>query len=293
MKTKTTKKKLTRAIRSSILARAEDVHGLEGPMTACFYGRSGTGKTVLASTFPKPCLFLDISEKGTDSITDVEGCKRILLKSWDEFEEVYWELAEGKTGYRSVAIDSVHALQSLAIDKAKTDRKKTSEDQVSKYEFMRASSMLQQWLVSYRDLVEIGMNVVYVAHDRVVAQDTDDGDDEGAIAPEVGPRLMPSVASTLTGAVNVVANTFIRERTIKAKELGKKSRRVVEYCLRVGPHSYYNTKIRSPKSHVPPSVIVDATYEKLVAVVRGRDPGASQANRIGDGPKRKLKRRSS
>ena len=43
------------------------VKDIKIPKTFLFYGKSGTGKTTLAGTFPKP-LFLDVNENGTSSV---------------------------------------------------------------------------------------------------------------------------------------------------------------------------------------------------------------------------------
>lgn len=57
-----------------------------------FYGRSGTGKTTAASTFPKPMLLLDAKDRGTDSISDVPGIDVLDVQTYDEFETAYWYL---------------------------------------------------------------------------------------------------------------------------------------------------------------------------------------------------------
>ena len=57
-----------------------------------FYGRSGTGKTTLAGTFPTPILILDIGDKGTDSISDIEDCYVWEITEWDDIEIAYYYL---------------------------------------------------------------------------------------------------------------------------------------------------------------------------------------------------------
>ena len=99
------------------------------------------------------------------------------------------------------------------------------------------------------------------------------------LTPEVGPRMMPSVASTLSGAVNVVGHTFIRETLIKSKEAGKKAKREVEYCLRVGPHSYYTTKMRSPKACEVPDFIIDPDYKKILTLIKGSEKTTTKRTR--------------
>lgn len=254
--------------KKSILERAKPLSEMSLVITALFYGRTGTGKTTLAGTFPTPLLLLDVGERGTDSL-DREGISSIPISSWDEFEEVYWELKDGKHNYRTVVVDSEHALQGLAIEKIKSNNKKDRDDLTSQRDFGQAGALLTQWNYAYRDLRDQGINVVFLAHDRVFEFETEE-DEAQAITPEVGAKLMPAVSSSLMGMVNVVGNTFIREEVTKPKRAGEKKTREMQYCLRVGPHSYYSTKIRKPKGITVPEFIVDPSYDKLVNVIQGK-----------------------
>lgn len=261
--------------KAGILSKAKPVHMLDLVLTALFYGRAGTGKTTIAGTFPKPLLLLDISEKGTDSVSDEKGVDVLRIDEWDELEEVYWELESGESKYKTVVIDALHAAQTLAI---KASKKGGDDAQVTKHDFMKASQLLQQWVINYRDLEEKGIHVVFIAHDRLSSGD-DNGDEEGVLAPEVGPRLMPSIASLVTGAVKIVGHTFIKETIERSKTLGTKPKRRVDYCLRIGPHGYYTTKIRSPKSVETPDYLKNPTYDQIVAVMKGSTTGPKKVLR--------------
>lgn len=229
------------------------------------WGRSGTGKTTFASTFPKPILLLDVREKGTDSVSNVKGLKVGEITSWDEFESVYWYLEKGHHDFKTVVVDQVTQLQDLAMVKAKRDEGKNETDPATQRIFGQAGGLMKQWLLNYRDLIDKGIHVVFLAHDRVTRGE-EDGSGEDQIEPEVGPRVMPSVASFLNGAVKVIGNTYIRENyTI----MNKRKVRNVEYGMRLGPHAYFTTKVRSPVGIAAPDTIVDPTFEKLLAIMRG------------------------
>jgi hypothetical protein len=230
-------------------------------LATVFWGRSGTGKTTCASTFPKPLLLLDVREKGTDSISNVKGVKVGEITSWADFEAVYWYLEKGNHDFKTVVVDQITTLQDLAMDAA---RKELGDTRDPRRLFGHAGGLMKTWLLNYRDLIEKGIHVVFIAHDRVNKGEEGAGDDQ--LEPEAGPRVMPSVATFLNGSVKIIGNSFIRENyTIE----NKRKVRHVEYGMRIGPHAYYTTKARSPVGIAVPEAIVDPTYEKLLAVLRG------------------------
>lgn len=232
-------------------------------LAALIYGRSGTGKTTFLSTFPKPLLLLDIREKGTDSVANVQGVEVAKIEDFQQLIDVYWYLQKGRHKYKSVGIDQVTAMQDQAIAHAMRDSNKDPNGIIAKRDWGNAAGLMKQWLTSYRDLIECGMNVAFLGHDRT--RDIEDGDDD-QLEPLVNVRVMPSVASHLNAMVKVIGNTFIRETfTVE----NKRRVRHVDYCMRVGPHAFYTTKVRSPVGVSAPDIIVDPSYDKMVAVMKG------------------------
>lgn len=241
----------------SIADRIQAVKTLPKTMAMLVYGRSGTGKTTFAGSFPKPALVIDIREKGTDSISNLDGVDVIRLDSWADFEETYWYVAESKK-YKSVIIDQVSSLQDLAMEKALEDEGK---DVMSQRLWGTVSGLMKTWLMNYRDLIDQDINVCFIAHDRTSKEGG--SDDEDQIEPLVGPRLMPSVAGVLNGAVKVIGSTYIRENFLEDNV------REVEYRMRLGPHAYYVTKLRNPLGTETPESIINPTFDRIVQLMVG------------------------
>lgn len=243
------------------------------------YGRSGTGKTTLASTFPGPILLIDIRDEGTDSISDVKDCDVREVEDFDDLEEIYWWLKKHTEAYGTIVMDTVSQAQQLLVkeigEKSKNKKKGKSAGDwgtMTQRDWGDVGSRLKEWIINFRDLTKDGMNVVFIAQDRTFnASEDDDNDADSQIAPEVGPALSPAVAKVLNAAVSMIGNTFIRTR-IKKKE-GAKGKtiktQVIEYALRMGPNPSYVTKVRKPRDIEAPAFIVDPTYEDILDIIKG------------------------
>lgn len=246
----------------SLLSRARPVSEVSHYTSMLIYGESGTGKTAFASSFPKPLILLDLKERGTETISQVEDATVLEIETWDEFEKVYWELKEDGM-YKSIVLDQITSLQGIAMEHIRKENDYEPTDTFSKRDWGQLSGMMQTWLLNYRNLWSEDKNVCFLAHQRTFGGE-DDGSGEDQIEPSVGARLSPSVSSFMNGAVSVIGNTFIRERFDKEKN------RTVQYCMRVGPHAYYRCKIRTPPGSIEiPDVIVNPTYEKIMKLSRG------------------------
>jgi len=243
----------------SITSRIHPAAELDRPMSILLYGRSGTGKTTIAATFPKPLLFLDIKEFGTDSVCDVQGIDALYVETWQDFETIYWFLRAGNHHYKTVVIDTVTMMQKLAQEFSLEQDGKEKDGQMNKNLWGNTSKTMCAWLINYRDLP---VNIVFLAQDRIT---TEEGASEDQIIPEVGPRLMPSVAACLNAAVRVIGQTYIKEYTKTTAEKGLE--RIFSYRLRLGGHAYYLTKVRKIKSITMPESIANPSYEKLIKAI--------------------------
>src|SRR5690348_8349613 len=79
-----------------------------------FYGRSGTGKTTVFSTFPGKKLLLDIKDEGDDSLQGVADIKVMDIRHWDDMEIAYWWIKRNPKAYGAVGLDTMSQLQQLA-----------------------------------------------------------------------------------------------------------------------------------------------------------------------------------
>ncbi len=256
----------------SIADRIQSVKTLPKVLALLVYGRSGTGKTTFSSSLPKPILLIDVREKGTDSISQTDGVDVIRIDSWADFEEVYWYVSNDESKYASVVIDQVSSLQDLAMEKVMEDE---SKDAMSQRLWGTVSGMMKTWLLNYRDLIDRGINICFIAHDKT----SKEGDtEEDQLEPLAGPRLMPSVAGVLNGAVTAIGSTYIRETFDDGN-------REVEYRMRLGPHAHYVTKLRNPMGTITPESILNPTFDKIMnLIINGVKPAQRKVKAQPDTP---------
>lgn len=264
---------------NTIFRRVKNVKNVVTQLSAVIYGRPGSGKTTLACTFPKPALLVDCNEKGTDSVRDVSGLDVLVAENWEDLDSVYWGLKKGRHKYKTVIIDTMSQVQDMcivdelggSIEPGKIGNWGT----MTKRNWGSVSTKLKTFISEMRDLP---MNVVFTAHERVFMED--ENEDETSLTPTVGPRLMPSVASTLNGAVMLIGMTFVQEKVtkVKTRRRGVVEKRSIGYALRIGPSSVYTTKIRKPKSVELPETIVDPTYRDIMDMINGTLDEPNQRN---------------
>jgi len=240
------------------------IEDLETNLVMLVYGRSGTGKTHFMSTFPKPLLLIDVNERGTETIKATPQVFVRRVEDWETWESAY-EFLKGKTQFKSVIIDQITSLQDLGMRHIRQRTKKAESDLFSRKNWGELAGTLKTSLSNFRELSD-RYHIGLVAHERVFGGE-EEGEDN-SIEPSITARVMPSVGTFVEGAVDAIGHTFIRERIEKVE--GKRVRRV-EYCMRVGPHSIYTTKIRRPvEAGAIPDLIVDPTFQKIIDLVSGK-----------------------
>jgi hypothetical protein len=269
------KKPLTKKKTRAELDGVRHVADIKSARSWAFYGRSGSGKTTLASTFPSPMLLLDVRDRGTDSIADQDVDVK-EINSLDDLEDAYYFLKENPERYKTVAIDTVTQLQQVLTEEVvggsrKNGRAAGGWGSMSRRQFGDLAAAMKEWLLNYRNLTDLGMEVVFIAQERTSKVDDDDsGLDDNMIIPEVGPAMMPSISGFLNANVSVIGNTFIRLKTTKIKRGNKTTEKQhALYCLRVGPNPVYVTKLRKPRGIEAPAYIENPTYKDVLDTIKG------------------------
>ena len=125
------------------------------------FGQAGVGKTVFASTAPKP-LFV-VCDTGTMSIRD-KKIDKINVESFDDVIEVYTALKSGELKYETVVLDTLGNIQKKSMDKIiGTKTQATIADWQLNIEQIRKLVRL------FRDLP---INVIIICHETFVTDDS-------------------------------------------------------------------------------------------------------------------------
>lgn len=253
-----------------VLARIAPVSLGKAALKMNVYGRSGTGKTTFACTFPKPLLIVG-AEDGTKSVHNVSGVEFVRLDTSGEVEDIALAQKDGGR-WKTIVIDSASSLQDmimkeiLGLEKLPAQR---SWGMATRDQWGQCAIQTKELL---RALLDLDCNVLVLAQEREFNTET-----EGELLmPFVGSALTPSVTGWLNPACDYIVQTFIREQSVVKKiKLGTKvvdkttTTGIKEYCLRTGPDAVYTTKFRLPKGTPLPDVVVDADYSKVLKLIQG------------------------
>ena len=150
---------------TSILDRIQPVSDLKTYMVMLVYGRSGTGKTHFGSTFPKPILFIDTNERGTETIALEDDVDVVRVTEWAEFDELYWALLNKETSveYASIVIDQVTNLQDIGMTEVLRKARKGRDETFTQRNWGQLSGMLKQTISDFRDLSDPVSSPLFVS----------------------------------------------------------------------------------------------------------------------------------
>lgn len=162
------------------------------------FGASGIGKTVMASTAPKP-LFLDV-EGGLLSIRD-KAVDYVKIEQWQDLQNIFLMLKTGKLkGYESVVIDSLTEASKKSMDDILTsdggEKGPIRKDVPTQHDWLRNIEQTRTLVRSFRDL---DMNVVFTCLSRDMTNEM-----SGGIVrkPAVSSK---SLSDDIPGYVDIVA----------------------------------------------------------------------------------------
>lgn len=228
------------------------------------YGESGVGKTVLASSAPRPILWIE-SEGGTNSIADPEGIDVIRVQSLETYREAlrFLRSDEGKK-YQTVVLDSFTETQASVLKEimvAVSERDENRDEFTPQFQdYQRLVGVMREIVRGFRDLP---MHVVFTALTR---EDKDDM--TGRVT--VRPRLSPAVANEIPGFMDVVGYLYMS--TEKNGEVEDGPMEIHRNILLV-PTGKYLAKVRAPEGTEIPTHIKDPKFKDIAALVLGDQEG--------------------
>lgn len=234
------------------------------------YGGPGTGKTVLASTFPKtkekPMLILDILEGGTGSIskTHSEHVHVVDVQSFLELNSILTDVENGYTmddkgtkipvAYSTIVFDSATQLEFLM---KKYLMESSQKDTMNLNLWGQARTSHEQiWNLAKYLHKKTGALIVVIAHQKEVQ------DEENSSFNKVIPSLMNGAAYALCAKASFVWYTKVEtEKVIDAKTNEVKDE--IRYYTYLDAHPYLLTKTRKPQEITVPSKVQNLTFEKF------------------------------
>lgn len=236
--------------------------------TVNIYGISGTGKTTLACSYPKPLLLIG-AEDGTKSVRNVKGVEFVKLEHSSEIKEVL-DYCREEEKYKTVVLDTATSLQAMVLKEILGLEEIPVQNHwgmASRDQYGECALMVKEYLRHILRLAEDGIsNAIILAQERQFENEST-GE---LIAPTIMSSLTASTVGWLNPECDFILQTFIRlqEKEVVKEVGGKKVKKMVktnavEYCLRTKSHPIYTVKFRGPKNKELPDCITDPSYEKI------------------------------
>jgi hypothetical protein len=249
-------------------------------MTVQVYGASATGKTTLASTFPKPILILG-AEDGTSSISDVDGVEIARLHKSVDFRHLIRLV--GKSGaYQTLVLDSATSLMSICLAEImRMDEIPTqlSWGFASQDDYGQAGLQVKEIMRDMTRLADSGhCHAVVLGQERSFGKGSGSGDD--VMDPKVMMALGKSAAAWANAEFDYILRMYVRPKTeevlteyeVNGRKKQKWETRETgdfEHVAMSKKNDRYVVKFRIPIGRFLPDAIPDPTYDKIRSVIDG------------------------
>lgn len=237
-----------------LLDSAIDIQELGQRSLWVIYGKSNSGKTYVASTFPKPLLYLQIGDDGSNTIANVDGISAIPVQTINDLKSIAKELLKDKK-YKTVVVDTF----SLIVNEW------TEQNVINKGKRMTQ----QAWGDLKTETEEVIKAMHKVAKRHIVVLTCHESMDsiegmEDEIAPDVRPSVSKGARTYLEGMANYGIHTTKITREVTK---GNTTKEIVKYAADIGPNPYYWTKLQIDPSIKVPARVINPTYDKFMEII--------------------------
>ena len=242
----------------SFLEKARDISEVKQPNLWVIYGKSGSGKTALGGTFPKPMLYVKIGDDGSNTIKNYEGIKVIEIESYKDLKEISKELLKDKK-YKSVFLDTF----SLIVNEW------SDENAVRKSKRMTQ----QMWGDLKTDTEELIRLLHQVAETHIVVLSCHEASDafegmEDEILPDIRPSVSKGVRTYLEGMANFGIHCI---KIMKEVDTENGTKEVTKFAVNLGANPYYWTKLQIDPAIKVPKMVFNPSYDKIIKLIGGKE----------------------
>lgn len=174
------------------------------------YGQSGTGKTTLAGSADavpslRPVLFIDIEGGTTSLVHSYPNVETVRITTWKEMQEVYNELADGKSGYSTIVLDSLTEIQKFNMYHVMADAAQKRPNVEIEVPAMRDWGVsLEQIRRMVRGFRDLEMNTIFTA---LMVEDKDQKTGIVTVKPSLPGKLAGEIAAFL----DIVLYYYVKE----------------------------------------------------------------------------------
>lgn len=241
----------------SWLEQAVNLRELPSSNLWVVYGKSGAGKTHFLSTFPKPLLYLQFGDDGSNTIGDTEGIDAIRITSLQQLKEIAQE-ARVDTRYKTIAVDTFSLVVQEWLDANAVKKGKRVTQQM----WGDLKTDTEELIKEFKTLA-INHIVVLTCHE---VMDSIEGMEE-----EITPDVRPSVSKGSRTYLESMANFGVHLTVLtKEKDMPDGSTKTITaHAAHVAPNTYYWTKLQKPADVKVPQQVINPTYEKIINIMKG------------------------
>lgn len=212
------------------------------------YGRSGSGKTHFAGTFPK-VLFIAFKDNGLGTVKNVDGDYINFDGSFEEMLNLIEELKHDPNHYTFVFDTFGVYVDTLQKTMMSLLRKKAMTQQM----WGDLGTQVKIILDSLKELATERIVVITFHESAEVIEGY-----EQELTPTVGCFVTPSIKKALYGVANYALHTFIYNYLDPATQ---KSMPV--FALHIGTNPFYWTKFQRPDTVQIPEFIFNPTFTEV------------------------------
>lgn len=230
----------------------KDIADLGQRKLVVIWGKSNTGKTEFGSTWPKPQLYVQVGDDGSNTIRNKKNISGLRADNIESVKGVLKELIkEEGAGYESVFVDTFSMVTNVWIDENAVKKKKKM-----------TQPMWGDLKTETEELIRLAYKlslytwVILSCHE---AMDAIEGM-EDEILPDARPSTTKGARTYLEGMANYGFHTTRLKKEVVEDGVEKT---VVRYAAHLGPNPYYWTKLQTPKEVKVPSVMINPSFAKL------------------------------